>query len=867
VRGSQLWGWDGLLSRLRAAAIVSAALVALLAGAGLASSAQAATYTVGTTSDTPRGVPCERGPASGTCSLRQLLEYENALETPPSPPDVIVVPSGTYELLYGTLTITQSLVILGGGARTTTVDISSDAYPERVFITQSPAESASGIFGLKIAGGTADADENSYSDFGGDIRNTGSLLLSEDWITEGTASGGAGIANDAGTLVLERSLVSDNHASTGSGEAGGIQNYGSAGCEGECTGKKAVLAVEDSTVADNDASLGAGIFSLTEDEVPDENGVSIINSTIAYNSTQEEPCDGCTARGLGAGLLAYDGTIAVEGSIVAYNSKTSSGKLTYTNCAATSPATIVSPLGYDLETGTDCGFKSTGDLQNTSPDFSSSAPQNNGGSTNTLAPEPTSPAVDAIPTSDSTLCTGLDQRGVTRPQGAGCDIGAVELAPSTFEATGVPVSATAGTQFNGTVATFTEAVPDTVASDYTATINWGDGTSNAAGTISTASGGGFAVSGSHTYVNGGAYTISVKIADAQGATATATSTAAVTATTPPPSPAPPTLVATSPPTVITTTSAAFTTTVNPEGLATTVHFEYGPVLGGASPGTTTYGSVTPDQSVGPDFANHTVTATVTGLLPNVTYNVRVVATNSAGSATGPNQTLVTPADPPPPPPVLGKAVNVMPVSGIVYIELPPGAALASAASFSPFAPFALGVQAVEALAKGQAFVPLTEARQIPVGSILETTHGVVGITTATTASKKGKLQSGDFGAGIFKLLQGRRQKGLTELDMIDNHSASQVCATVGKGKARAAKHLSSKVLGRVDASAHGRFTVRGQYSAATVRGTVWNVGNRCEGTLTHVTRGVVLVRDFRRRKTITLFTGQSYLARAPVRRG
>jgi hypothetical protein len=338
-----------------------------------------------------------------------------------------------------------------------------------------------------------------------------------------------------------------------------------------------------------------------------------------------------------------------------------------------------------------------------------------------------------------------------------------------------------------------------------------------------------------------------------------------------PPPAPPTLVTISPPTILSTTSAAFTATVNPGGLETEVHFEYGPVLGGAtaaSTATITYGSVTPDQSAGAGYANQTVTATVTGLLPNVTYNWRVVASNSAGSATGANQTLKTPADPPPPRPVLGKSVNVTPISGIVYVELPPGATLASAASVSPFSSFAPGTQAVEALTKGQAFIPLTEARQIPVGSVLETTGGVVGITTATTASRKGKLQSGDFGAGIFKLLQNRKQKGLTDLDIIDNHSASQVCTTVGKkvkGKAYAAK-LSSKTLGRVNASGHGRFSVRGQYSAATVRGTVWNVGNRCEGTLTHVTRGVVSVRDFSRRKTITLFTGQSYLAKAPRRR-
>jgi hypothetical protein len=290
-----------------------------------------------------------------------------------------------------------------------------------------------------------------------------------------------------------------------------------------------------------------------------------------------------------------------------------------------------------------------------------------------------------------------------------------------------------------------------------------------------------------------------------------------------------------------------------------VHFEYGPVLGGASAAAVTYGSVTPDQSVGSGFANHAVTATVTGLLPNVTYNVRAVASNSAGSALGPNQTLLTPADPPPPPPVLGKSVNVTPVSGIVYIELPPGATLASV---SPFSPWALAAQASAALTKGRAFIPLTEARQIPVGSVLETTHGVVGITTATTASRKGKLQTGDFGAGIFKLLQGRRQRGLTDLDIIDNHSASQVCATVGKARI-ASRHLSSKTLGRLDASGHGNFTARGQYSAATVRGTVWSVQNQCDGTLTHVKRGVVSVRDFRRRKTLTLFTGESYLARAP----
>ena len=68
------------------------------------------------------------------------------------------------------------------------------------------------------------------------------------------------------------------------------------------------------------------------------------------------------------------------------------------------------------------------------------------------------------------------------------------------------------------------------------------------------------------------------------------------------------------------------------------------------------------------------------------------------------------------------------------------------------------------------------------------------------------------------------------------------------------------MLGRLSGNAHGKFTTRGQYSAATVRGTIWTVTDRCDGTLTQVGRGVVSVRDFLRRKTITLHAGQHYLA-------
>ncbi len=275
-------------------------------------------------------------------------------------------------------------------------------------------------------------------------------------------------------------------------------------------------------------------------------------------------------------------------------------------------------------------------------------------------------------------------------------------------------------------------------------------------------------------------------------------------------------------------------------------------------------SITSDQGHGSyelgALASVTITASGAGLTSNPsashvpistatpgTFAVTRTAVGECGATTASfNYTVI-------PPPVLGKTVNVNVVSGKVFVAIPSTANASLAGKPG---------DATESLSKGLKFVPLQEARQIPVGSFLDTSAGVARITTATAT--KSKLQFGDFGAGIFKLLQQRKQRGLTELDVVNAHSSRQVCATLGKS-AVVAKHLSSKVLGRITGSAHGRFTTRGQFSAATVRGTVWGVRNLCSGTLTRVTRGVVTVRDFIRRKTLTLVTGQSYLAKAPHR--
>lgn len=84
------------------------------------------------------------------------------------------------------------------------------------------------------------------------------------------------------------------------------------------------------------------------------------------------------------------------------------------------------------------------------------------------------------------------------------------------------VAPTSPQGFNGTVANFTDANAGATTADFSATIDWGDG-SNSTGTV-TGSGGSFSVAGNHTYTGTGYFTVTVKIIDDGGSTATTTST-------------------------------------------------------------------------------------------------------------------------------------------------------------------------------------------------------------------------------------------------------------------------------------------------------------------------------------------------------
>jgi hypothetical protein len=95
--------------------------------------------------------------------------------------------------------------------------------------------------------------------------------------------------------------------------------------------------------------------------------------------------------------------------------------------------------------------------------------------------------------------------------------------------TGSSFTARAGRPFSGSVATFTDTNHAALASDFTSTINWGDGTTTS-GTVTGPSGGPFTVTGSHTYKPAGTFRVTVTAADDPPGTATASATATATVT-------------------------------------------------------------------------------------------------------------------------------------------------------------------------------------------------------------------------------------------------------------------------------------------------------------------------------------------------
>ncbi len=257
---------------------------------------------------------------------------------------------------------------------------------------------------------------------GGGIANFGGTVsIATTMVSENAAENyhGGGIYNDpSGTMRLTESTVSKNSSQS---QSGGIANEGT-------------LTIENSTISENSALYNAGGIGIGEQAT-----VILLNSTVSGNSA------GNWAGGVGGDWVPRLTLIA---STVADNVASGGGSaialrhaeaLTIRNslivgdcyggfyCGSTCAGNIES-------TGDTCGFDPVTNQVNVTAEQLNLGPlQDNGGPTLTQLPGPGSTALDEI---DEESCVDVDenplkrdQRGVARPQGPSCDVGAVEVAP------------------------------------------------------------------------------------------------------------------------------------------------------------------------------------------------------------------------------------------------------------------------------------------------------------------------------------------------------------------------------------------------------------------------------------------------------
>jgi hypothetical protein len=230
------------------------------------------------------------------------------------------------------------------------------------------------------------------------------------------SGGHTGIAGGAGPITITNSVITDNHGGGGIVSSGTItitnstiSGNSTVGPGGGIDSGASSLTIVNSTITGNTATtVGGGVFAPA--------GLTSIYTTINGNSAP-----------VGANV---DGS--TTGALVSFGSVFASPAGGGTNCADLSGMTSHGFNDEDDAAAT-CGFSTaTADLApGTAPHLGALA--NNGGPTPTELPQPGSPLIDAIPVPDCGAGVGIgtDQRGVVRPQGPGCDVGAVEVQQQT----------------------------------------------------------------------------------------------------------------------------------------------------------------------------------------------------------------------------------------------------------------------------------------------------------------------------------------------------------------------------------------------------------------------------------------------------
>ena len=276
---------------------------------------------------------------------------------------------------------------------------------------------------------------------GGGIFNDGALTLVETSVSDCTAPRfGGGIAN-SGALTMTRCSISGNAAGQG---GGGVSHVGSG-----------ALSMVDTTISSNEAGGdggqgdGGGVFNqgrvtLTgctvsgNEATGDGGGLAVANSATLVNTT----ISGNTAAQHGGGIR-NNSALSITHCTLSGNTAAAGPAISNAAFVSAIGATVVDGqcdtemsatwnalnIDFNVETpGDTCNFTGSNDQVDVTPQDLGLGPlQDNGGPTQTHALDATSVAVDVI---DEPMCeTENDQRGVARPQGVACDVGAFELGP------------------------------------------------------------------------------------------------------------------------------------------------------------------------------------------------------------------------------------------------------------------------------------------------------------------------------------------------------------------------------------------------------------------------------------------------------
>jgi hypothetical protein len=264
--------------------------------------------------------------------------------------------------------------------------------------------------------------------------NIVSTLFSENTVLGGLGAGrggttalsgdglGGAVFNGSGALEIRNSALISNQAIGGATTGAPWVNRGGFGAGGGLYNKEGAASLLNCTLAENRAEGGAGLQSINSGTPGSALGgaifsgggsVSLASTTVADNSVHTDDfCIGTCPVALGSSLSITNGTMTLTNTIL-------SCLPSQTNVSGT-----ITDDGHNICSDASANFTLASSQNRTDPLLGPLGDY--GGSTPTLSLLPGSPAIDR---GDDLACPPNDQRGMARPQGLACDIGAFELAP------------------------------------------------------------------------------------------------------------------------------------------------------------------------------------------------------------------------------------------------------------------------------------------------------------------------------------------------------------------------------------------------------------------------------------------------------